>query len=133
MGATRRDLRKFGLMVGGVFFGLGAYLLWRKSWDSGLGAVFLVAGTGMILFGLAIPGHLRPAYRAWMAFAHVLGWINTRILLGLIFYLGFTVARAGLWLARKDPMHRRPDRRVSTYWRDTSDRVVDKSSLEHPF
>ncbi|MHC4342558.1 MAG: SxtJ family membrane protein [Planctomycetota bacterium] len=133
MSTTRKDLRKFGIVVGGVFFALGAYFLWRERWDSTAGTVFFVAGTGLVLFGIALPVYLRPVYRAWMAFAHVLGWINTRILLGIIFYLGFTIARIGLWIARKDPMHRRPDNRVSTYWRDTSDKVVDASSLEHPF
>ena len=39
---------------------------------------------------LSVHAVLRPIYVGWMKFAFVLGWINTRLILGLFFYLILT-------------------------------------------
>jgi hypothetical protein len=80
---TKR-LRSFGLTVGGVFLAIG---LWPVLW-SGTGPRLwaLAIGSLLALFGGVLPGTLKPVYRAWMAIGHVLGWVNTRIILGVFFF-----------------------------------------------
>ena len=126
------DHRKFGLLVGGLLGLLGA---WRLHGDpaSLAGAVVGATGGVLVLLGLAAPRALAPVRRVWMAFAHVLGWINTRLLLGIVFYAGFTLVRFGLWLRRKDPMRRRPDPRAATYWHEVDAGPVEGKQLEHPY
>jgi len=68
-----------------------------------------------------------------MALALVLGWIHTRLLLGVVFYTLFTLARIVMLLLRKDPMHRRPDRRIDSYWIPVENGEASKESLEHSF
>src|SRR5687767_12919091 len=85
---TLRQLRSFGLTVGGVFLALGIWpVLWRaedaRSWA-------VVLGGSTLLAGLLAPALLRKPYELWMGLAQVLGWINTRIVLGIIFYAVFT-------------------------------------------
>jgi hypothetical protein len=81
---TMKDLRHFGLMVGGIFILIAIWpLVFRgeplRIWAAGVGASLAAAGA---LF----PTGLAPLYRGWMWVGHVLGWINTRILLGVVFY-----------------------------------------------
>ena len=99
-GFWKDELRKFGVVVGGVFATIGAWLLIRRSGESMPGFVFAMLGAALILFGLAIPRLLRPVYRGWMILAHALGWVNTRIILGALFYTAFLLARVALSLTR---------------------------------
>ena len=126
------DQRRFGFLVGGILGLLGAWL-WHGDPASLAGPVVGATGGALVLLGLAAPRALVPVRRAWMAFAHVLGWINTRLLLGVVFYAGFTLVRFGLWLRRKDPMRRRPDSRVATYWHEVDAGPFEREQLEHPY
>jgi hypothetical protein len=130
---TSREMRKFGLVVGGVFAGIGAYVLWRAG-AATLGARICGGlGGALVLAGLLCPRALLPVHRFWMALAHVLGWVNTRLILSAVFYTGFVLARAYLWLRREDPMARRPAPALATYWSDVRTRPAGRKSYEHPF
>ena len=97
------------------------------------GQIVTVLGLGLLLFGLLMPRALKHVFRGWMAFALVLGWINTRLILGVWVYVGFSLTHLYLLIRRQDPMSRRPDSGRSTYWNDVSHRELTPSSLEHPF
>lgn len=117
---TRRHLRHFGLTVGIAFWVLTALLLWksRPLWPlfGGLGTAFL------LLAGL-YPSALRPIEKVWMKAARAMGWVMTRVILGLVFILLFTPAGLIIRLLRKDPLKLRFDKAASTYWhrRDAKD------------
>ena len=112
MPVTTKQLRQFGfIMAGGlvVFFGLLIPWIWDRSyplWPWIAAAVF--AGTGLIY-----PKILTPIFHAWLKIGHILGWINTRIILGLVFFVIFFPVALILRIARKDPMARkyRPEER----------------------
>ena len=110
--ADRKRLRSFGFLVGGVFLGIG---LWPflfgepyRVWAVGVAAVLLVPA-------LVWPPALEPLFKGWMFIGHVLGWINTRIILGLVFYLMVTPIGLLMRLLGKDPMSRRFDAGARTY------------------
>jgi hypothetical protein len=112
--ATTRDLRSFGFTFGGVALAFGLFLLWRgrpsAPWFLGASAVFF-------LVGAVVPGLLRPAFGPWMKFAEVLGYVNTRILLGLFYFIGVTPTGLLMRAAGKDPMGRTfKPRGSSSYW-----------------
>ncbi|MFH1502030.1 MAG: SxtJ family membrane protein [Candidatus Eisenbacteria bacterium] len=83
----KRDLRKFGITMCVAIAVLGALFLWRgrgePMWFFGIAAAFL-------LLGLVAPVVLRPVQKVWMAFALVLGWVMTRVILTIVFYIGVT-------------------------------------------
>ena len=130
---TARDLRKFGLAVGGVFSGIATWILIKNSGDSWAGFVFAMLGAPLVLFGAAMPRALAVPHRVWMVFARILGWINTRLILGVVFYTAFLFGRLFLLIRRNDPMQRRPDPSRSTYWEDIKEPAPEASSYEHTF
>jgi hypothetical protein len=112
-GATRKELRRFGLLVGGV---MGAIGLWPLVVRGG-GLRTWAIGVSALLVGPALlrPESLGLAYRLWMTLAAGLAWLNTRIVLGLVFYAVVTpmglVGRA----FGHDPMRRRFERGATSY------------------
>lgn len=102
----RRELRTFGLMTGGIVAVLfGLLLPWLLSRALPLWP-WVVAGV-LGGLGLLLPAALGPVYRLWMKFGHVMGAINTRLILGLLFYAIFTPVGLAMRLFRWDPMRHR--------------------------
>jgi len=127
---NRRDLRNFGLVFAGglsVFFGLLLPWLFEKPWPvwPWVGAG-LFAGTGILL-----PAVLRPVFYVWMKLGHALGWINTRIILGVVFFVLFAPVALLLRVLGKDPMHRELDGDAQTY-RVVSEKL-SRERMEKPF
>ncbi|MEE9304289.1 MAG: SxtJ family membrane protein [Thiotrichaceae bacterium] len=86
--ASKEELRKFGLIMGAAFiliFGLLFPWIFNKSlplWPWIVAVVF-------IAWALIHPTSLKPVYIVWMKIGGVVGFINTRIILGLLFFLVF--------------------------------------------
>ena len=110
---TNKQHRSFGLMVGGIFVAIGFWPLIRRGEDIRLWAVIL--GSVLVILGALLPGRLGPIYRSWMAVGHVLGWVNTRIILSVIYYGMFTPIGLVMRLAGRDPMRVHDDHGASTY------------------
>ena len=133
MVSRERELSRFGLVVGGLFLLLALWLLSRSGANSPPGMVLALTGTLLVLLGLLAPGALGPTRRIWMGVAAALGRINTCLILGVIFYILFTATRLFLLLFGKDPMGRRRDPALSSYWVDLPDGPADARSYENPF
>jgi len=110
---TRQQLRSFGLLVGGIFGLIGLWpMVWRHQ-SPRLWAVTLAVI--LVLPALVAPRILAPAYRVWMKLAEVLAWINTRILLGLVFFAVVTPIGLVMRLLGRDPMRRRLEPSTESY------------------
>jgi hypothetical protein len=106
---TNKQLRSFGFTVGGIFALIGFWPLVVRAEDPRWWA--LVIAAGLLIPAVVFPRSLVWVHKGWMAIGHVLGWINTRIILGMIFYVIVTpIGIIRRWLG-KDPMGRnlRPD------------------------
>ena len=126
---TKKELRSFGLITGAivlVLFGIAPWLISGKLHKLPFKIAFV-----LWLPSLFFPAVLEPVYRAWMKFGHIMGWINTRIILALMFYL--IIAPTGLIMKvlGKDPMRRKLDRSVESY-RIESDKK-NKNHVERIF
>lgn len=83
----KSELRKFGITVGIVFGLLGGLFFWRgRDYDS----YFLILSAALLLLGLAVPILLKPIHKVWMTLAVLLGWLMTRVILSILFYLVVT-------------------------------------------
>ena len=126
----KQELRKFGLVFAGMFiliFGLLLPWIWDKSspmWPWIVAAVFVAAA-------LLVPMALGPVYRLWMKIGHVLGWINTRIILGVMFFLIFAPVALLLRLLGKDMLKQRLDTSATTY--RIASEELPRDRMERPY
>ena len=110
---TEKDLRQFGLLVGGVFAVIGFWPVVFRSESPRLWAMML--GSLLMVLGMVAPQSLKQVHYGWMKIGHVLGAINTRIILGIIYYLLITPMGLVMRLVGKDPMHRTLVQGTDTY------------------
>ena len=83
-----------------------------------------VAGFG----GLLWPQILKPLYVFWMLLANMLSWVNTRIILGVIFYLIFTPIALVMRIAQRDGLQKKINKNASSYW---TQRTAPENIKEH--
>ena len=119
--SSRKALRSFGLLVGGVVLAIAAIVLWRRDWTPGT-AVFVLSaiGGGLLLLGATFPVLLKPIYSVWMALAVILGFIMTRVILTIVFYLVVTPIGLVMRATGRDPLSRKLDADAPTYWLEKS-------------
>ena len=83
---SSRILREFGFIVG---IGLPLIFGWLIPLLSGhafrIWTIWI--GIPIVIIGVINPSSLRILYRGWMFLGSSLGWLNSRIILGLIFLL----------------------------------------------
>jgi hypothetical protein len=126
----KQELRKFGLVFAGMFiliFGLLLPWIWDKHspvWPWIVAAVFVATA-------LLVPMALGPVYRLWMKIGHVLGWINTRIILGIMFFFIFAPVALLLRLLGKDMLRLRLDTSATSY-RIASEHLP-RDRMERPY
>lgn len=124
------ELRKFGIVMGIAFMivlGILIPLLKRGTLSPfccSLGAVFFI-------LAFLWPASLKPVHQIWIKLGHILGWINTRIILGFVFFACITPISLIMRLWGRDPLHRKwlPD--VNSY-RMTSKPIKPKN-MEVPY
>jgi predicted membrane metal-binding protein len=110
---TTKQLRSFGFTVGGIFALIALWPLIIRGEDPRWWG--LVIAAGLLIPAGVFPRNLVWVHKGWMAIGHVLGWVNTRIILGFVFYV--IVTPTGIirrWLG-KDPMGQRLRPDVDSY------------------
>jgi carbamoyltransferase len=128
--SSNRELRRFALTVGTGLALIGALSRYRGHTEAPI-VVWTIAGI-LCLFGVALPRVLLPVQKAWMGLANILGWVNTRIILGLLFYVVLTPISI---LARffRDPLDRRLHDGRDSYWIPKATQALDSKDYERQF
>lgn len=126
-----KDMRVFGIAMAVVLSGIGALYLskdWpRTGWTLiGIGALFLIAA----IFAVQA---LKPLYGPWMMLAMVLGFVMTRVILTIFYFI--VLAPFGLVrrLFRKDDLACRLDPTAATHWNERDREPPPKARYERQF
>jgi hypothetical protein len=127
--SSSKELRSFGFIVGGAFGLIGLWPLVFRHQNMRIWALLLAGLLGAAAF--VLPRALQPIFKVWMRAGFVLGWINTRIILGIIFYVVFTPAGLVMRLMHKDPMRRQSQPDADSYREVKQPRP--SSHLNHQF
>ena len=130
---TRSDLRKFGFIMGGMFaliFGLIFPLIGDKTTENWPIWPFIVTAVFWTI-SIVAPQILRRVNNIWLKIGNVLGFINTRIILGLMFFVMIFPIGLILKAFGKDSMDRKLDKDADTYRKIT--KLRNKEHLEKPF
>ena len=84
---SNRDIRSFGITMGIILFIISGLLMYYDKESYQLIAIIVSTFIGI---GFIIPILLKPIYFVWMIFAAILGWVMTRVILSIVFYLIMT-------------------------------------------
>jgi multisubunit Na+/H+ antiporter MnhG subunit len=120
---SHRELNQFGFIWLG-FFLLVAVGLWLKLHSPVVSIALGAAAVVVPVVGWAVPRLMRVVYVGLSYVAWPIGFVVSHVLLGAVYYLLVTPIGLILRVARYDPMHRRFDPEVRSYWieRDGGDR-----------
>ena len=78
------QIRTFAFPLGGILAVIGLWPWVFHGTEVRIWALLL--SSALVVPGIFFPRLLTPAYRGWMLFAEKFGWVNSRVLLGIIFY-----------------------------------------------
>lgn len=126
----KKELRQFGITIGVVLGFLGAWFLWRGKDGSHL---LLITAVVFFALGFILPLLLKPLHKLWMTLAILLGWLMTRIILIILFYLVVTPIGLLARLSGKDFLNKKFDRKVNSYWISRKTTPFDRKSYERQF
>ncbi|NIR51219.1 hypothetical protein GWO43_21650 [candidate division KSB1 bacterium] len=130
--SDKKTLRKFGFTIAAALGVIGLLVFFvgshsqRAFWLWGAGALFLV-------FGELLPASLKYIHIVWMGLAFVLGWIVSRLILSVLFYLVITPIGLIMRLFGKDPLDREIDRDAVTYWKKRESQEIKPERYEKLF
>ena len=124
---TKKQLRDFGLLIG---FGFPILIGWL------LPAIFghefrtwtLWIGFPGLILGLTAPRLLHYPYKSWIALGHALGWINSHIILGLVFIFVLQPIAYIMRLIGYDPL-RTKRKKEKTYRENRKDYKTDLTRI----
>ena len=110
----KKELRKFAfafaIMISLVF---GLFFPWILNHPLPKNPFYISAF--FIFWAMSHPQSLKYPYIYWMKFAKILGFINTKIILSLTFFILFFPIAIALKLLKKDPMHRKFEKEKKSY------------------
>ncbi len=110
---TDEQARKTALVVAAVLAGIAAWNFYKGR--PVVVAVFGGLALALVAAGLFLPAVARRFHTFWMTVAAALGYVNSRILLSLLFYLVFAPYGFVSRLLKRDPLNRR-GQASGSYW-----------------
>jgi hypothetical protein len=128
--SEKKDLRNFGITFG-VVLGILAGALWWNEKDTY--SIFVILSLAFFFFGFALPSFLKPLQKAWMAFAVVLGFFMTKVILSILFYIVFTSIGLTSRLFGKQFLNLKIDNSRKSYWIRRKQEPFDKTRYEKQF
>jgi len=122
--------RSFGLVMAG---GLATLCVIRYLVAGAWTWLLLAVSAAFLAAALALPKSLALPRQAWMKLAAVLGFVNQRILLTVLFALLITPTAALLRVLGKQPIPLRADGKASSYWRPRRTEEFTAARMERQF
>lgn len=126
----KNTLKKFGITMGIAFLVITLFILIRHRHS------ILVTSMALSIFfilAFVAPILLKPIYIFWMKLAFILGWINTRLILLIMFYLIFAPIGLVMRLLGVDLLDRRIDKEKESYWWEKEKKDFNPLDYERRF
>lgn len=113
--SSKKNLRNFGLSVGFVCIAIAGFLFWKQKEAF---PYIVTIGLVLVCCGTFLPFVLKPVYWVWMGFASIIGWIMTRLILGLLYYLIITPIAITSRIVGKRFIDLNWDAKQPSYWNE---------------
>jgi hypothetical protein len=132
MSGYKQNGRKFGFTMAIAFTVFALIFLYKQRMT--VVTVFGSLAALFLFFALVAPKLLESVERVWMAFARVLGAINTRIIMGIFYLLIFVPLSLFFKIIGRDEMRRRRwSSGATTNWDDYRPRQRNTRHYENMF
>jgi len=118
---SKRELRTFGFGTL-AFLAFIGWIVWRRSGSIYAAGGVVAVGMLVALLGIVVPNAIRPLFIALNVVSYPMAWGSSHVLMALIFYLVVTPLAVIMKLSGRDPMERRFDSSVQSYWKRRSDK-----------
>ena len=128
--STKKDIWNFALVIGGFLLIIGIYHLWKEKPHY---LNFIVIGLSIIAAGKFIPVLLKPFQYVWMVIAVIMGFVMTRIILSVLFYLILTPTGMILRLLSNNKLNKKTDSQIKSYWLIKEKKELTQSFYERQF
>ena len=112
---TKKELRKYGLIMFSAFFVITIVLFLR---DRSIWVYTFIPSVFFFLSSLLFPFILAPIERVWMKIGGVMGFVMTNILLTLVYTLGIIPIGILVQLFKGGSFEKGFQKKASTYWLD---------------
>ena len=125
---TKRTLREFGFIFG---VGLPLIIGWLipslfghepRIWT-------LYIGISTVILAILFPNILKLPYVFWIKIGLILGWINSRIILGIVFFLILIPISIIMKFFKYDPLNKKQSSNKSTYRELVTKHNVDLTKI----
>ncbi|MFZ0456286.1 MAG: SxtJ family membrane protein [Ignavibacteriaceae bacterium] len=127
---AEKDLKKFGITVGTVLILVAAILFWKQK-DGYI--YFGIIGILLVLAGLIKPLILKLLNKAWMILAILMGWVMTRVILIILFYIVVTPTAFIAKIFKKSFLDLKIDKSRNTYWEIRKKKQLQPEDYEKQF
>ncbi|MEI8350388.1 MAG: SxtJ family membrane protein [Candidatus Omnitrophota bacterium] len=126
-----KKIREFGFVLALILCVIGTVNFF-KGHDKISGWLFIFSTVSFVLSFFS-PRVILPIYIVFTKIGHVLGWINTRIILSIIFYLVITPFGLVMKLFKKDPLEKSICKTKDSYWVKRNPAENDVNRYEQAF
>ena len=125
---TTKNLQEFGITIGigiPLIFGIIIpHIVGHpiRGWTIYIGIMF-------IIFGIFFPNKLKKTYKVWITIGEILGWINSKIILGMVFIIVLQPISILMKLTGYDPLSMKRNQKKSFREKCTDEDVNFKKTF----
>ncbi|MBN1492960.1 MAG: hypothetical protein JW938_02295 [Candidatus Omnitrophica bacterium] len=131
LSTNKKELKQFAIILGIVLLILAGLNWWRE--HETVAVLFSVIAVASELIAFIKPILIRPVFIVLTTIAKGIGWLNTRLLLSVVFYVLMAPIGIILRLIRKDVIGQRLDNKASSYWHERKEKRFDPKHYERQF
>ena len=128
--SSKKELRNFGFTIGIVLLLIAGVLFYK---NNNLFISFAYIAGVFIVLGFLFPQLLKPIYFIWMIFAVVIGWIMTRLILSVLFFVIISIIRLIACIFGKSFLELNISKDSKSYWNHRFSDVEMNQDYEKQF
>lgn len=127
---NNKNLRRFGITMGIAVIVFALFLFAAKKCS-----IMPLIVISAVFFTSAVvkPLILKPVYTGWMKLALILSWINTTLILLVIYYSVFTLVGILIKLFGVDLLDTKMEKTKSSYWQKKEEEELNNLDYERQF
>lgn len=128
--SSEKEWKSFGLTIGTILGAAGLFLWWR---GKDIYQYVFYLGVVLVASGFFVPHLLKNVYRIWMALGIVLGWIVSRAILILVYYIVIVPLGLILRALGKDLLATKSNLIQKSYWQLRESKINEQANYEKQF